>query len=48
MDEAKEQQSGHDTTKVCTKGHEEQCEYAKKEDCNCDCGGANHGTKAHK
>lgn len=29
----------------CTKGHEDKCERAKSEKCDCDCGGRNHGIK---
>lgn len=32
---------------TCTKGHEKSCYYAKSDNCNCNCGGVNHG-RFHK
>lgn len=30
---------------VCTTGHDESCQCAKAEHCDCTCGGVNHGIK---
>lgn len=48
MEEQKKEHIDQGSTKPCTKGHEDQCAHAQAQDCNCDCGGANHGTKAQK
>lgn len=30
---------------ICTRGHEEKCQYANETHCDCTCGGINHGKK---